>query len=226
MARTNFTSSAVTAFVVIVKLVEASGTPGAGQERTSLFENKVLETSLLGERAEPRRLDESVCTIAASAKPISVEIGEYTLQAKFKCGGSPDATQFLPNFAEENPGSKCCTNKDCSTNDKIADYLAISGGSIKAETESNAYTVKLDEMPSERSKTMYYACKDTGATNTCTVSVVLPKAVPSSRSARRHACVDTTPGFGRLTSINLLILFAPSFFCRSMYTQQDCQPRR
>ncbi|PHJ24611.1 sag-related sequence [Cystoisospora suis] len=104
----------------------------------------------------------------------SVEIGEYTLQAQFQCTGSTES-EFLPqNCANGSCIEKCCGEEACSSQPTIAKQLSIKSGSIKNDTQT--YTISLDEMPKDRNKKMFYACKK--GDRKCVVTVTMPQTPP------------------------------------------------
>lgn len=131
--------------------------------------------------AVPRRLVEvATCVVGETESEQSVEVGEYTLQAAFECGGT-GFPQLAPVCAVGEKIKTCCGEKACSTTPTIASQLKTTDGEL--ENNDGTFTVTLSSMPKDRQQKLLYVCKELDPpAHKCVVNVTLPKEPETSRS--------------------------------------------
>lgn len=61
------------------------------------------------------------CSVGQSSTPVTVTVGEYTLEAQFQCTGEADPAKFAPDCTQhENTSQSCCAQESCENPPTIA----------------------------------------------------------------------------------------------------------
>lgn len=131
---------------------------------------------------EPRRLEglpsSAICNMAETSSKIRVQVDEYTLQAKFKCGqeNSGNNNVLVPAISGDH-SDKCFGVETCPdpvTGQLISATLEGIKGVVQPDSgNTKTFTVTLEKMPN-RDKKLYFKCNDPTGQKSCVVTVEMP----------------------------------------------------